>query len=340
MDLPTGLPDQLLTCAREQGGIVSRAQLLEAGVTRAQVRWRLGRTWRLVLPGVVMLAPGLASVSQRHMAALLYAGPDSWLSGPTALALHGRPSPRSNRRVHVLVPPTRRSRDVAWLSIRRSWFTDERVVERGPIRFSCLPRAVVDAAALATDDAECRALLIDAVQRRLVRLDDVSHWIDARRPNGRARLHRALSEAAAGAWSVPEADLAALLSRSSVLPAAWINPELRDRDGRRLTTPDLWFDDVSMAVMVHSREFHPGVLDWEATVERDSDLSACRIVVVGVTPGALARDPTRVLRRIEDLYVAAKRSGYRAEVVATPRIVSMGQALVSPPFDDLPLVGS
>ena len=287
-----------------------------------------------------MLAPGLASIPQRHVAALLYAGPDSWLSGPTALALHGWPSSRPGRRVHVLVPPPRRSRDVAWLSIRRSGYTDERVVERGPLRFSCLPRAVVDAAAQSSDDSECRALLIGAVQRRLVRLDDVSHWIDARRPNGKARLHRALAEAAAGSWSVPEADLATLLSRSSVLPAAWINPELRDPDGRRLTTPDVWFDDVAMAVMVHSREFHAGVLDWEATVERDSDLSACRVVVVGVTPGALARDPIRVRRRIEDAYLTARGSGHRAEVVATPRIVPMGQVLVSQAFEDVPLVGS
>jgi hypothetical protein len=323
------LPAALCTLARDQFGVVSRAQLVEPGVSRAQIRWQVGRRWRLVLPGVVLLGPGLPTTTQRQVAALLYAGAQSWLSGPTALELHGWRSAEPSPRVHVLVPPTHRSRDIAWLRIRRSWFTDERVVERGPLRFSCLPRAVVDAAAQSTDDADCRALLIDAVQRRLVRLDDVSHWIDARRPNGKARLHQALAEAAAGSWSVPEADLVALLSRSSILPAAWLNPELRDRDGRRLTTPDLWFDDVAMAVMVHSREFHAGVLDWEATVDRDSDLSACRVVVVGVTPGATSRDPIRVRRRIEQAYATALRSGHRAEVVATPRIVSMGQALVS-----------
>jgi hypothetical protein len=154
---------------------------------------------------------------------------------------------------------------------------------------------------------EARALIIDVVQRRLARLDDLSHWIDARRPNGRVVLRRALAEAAAGAWSLPEADLARLLSRSSVVPEPWLNPELRDADGGRLTTPDLWLDDVAMAVMVHSREFHSGVIDWESTVERDSDLSACGVVVVGVTPGAIARDPARVLDRIERAYATALR---------------------------------
>jgi hypothetical protein len=327
MDWRTRLPEDLLHLAHEQGGVVSRAQLLEAGVSRAQVRWQLGRMWRLLLPGVVLLGPGVPTASQRQMAALLYAGPDSWLSGPTALTLHGWPSQAWDRKVHVLVPPSRRSRDVAWTSIRRSWFTDERVVERGPLKYSCLPRALVDTAARAPDDSECRALVIDAVQRRLVRLDDVSHWIDARRPNGRARLRRALAEAAAGSWSVPEADLALLLAQSSVVPQPWLNPELRDATGRRLTTPDLWFDDVAMAVMVHSREFHGGAIDWEATVNADSDLSACRVVVIGVTPAAIARDPARVLDRIERAYLTALRSGSRAPVVATPRVVAVGRLL-------------
>ncbi len=258
------LPADLLALARNQFGVMSRVQLVQSGVSRAQIRWRLGRAWRLLLPGVVLLEPGLPTLSQRYVAALLYAGPESGLSGPTALRLHGWPSAEPSLRVHVLVPPTHRSRDVAWLTIRRSCFTDERVVERGPVRFSCLPRAVVDAAALAPDESGCRALLIEAVQRRLVRLDDVSHWIDVRRPNGKVRLRRALAEAAAGAWSLPEADLARLLSESSTLPAAWLNPELHESDGGRLTTPDLWFDDVAMAVMVHSRKYHAGLLDWGA----------------------------------------------------------------------------
>ena len=111
-----------------------------------------------------------------------------------------------------------------------------------------------------------------------------------------------------------------------MVPEPWLNPELRVADGGRLTTPDLWLDDVAMAVMVHSREFHSGVIDWESTVERDSDLSACG-VVVGVTPGAIARDPARVLGRIERAYATALRSGRRADVVATPRVVSIGRLL-------------
>ena len=316
MDLPAPLRD----LARAQRGLVTRRQLTRSGVSQGEIRWRVGRTWRLVLPGVVLLDWAPPDDVQRCIAALLYAGPRSWLAGPTALALHRRDPTLTSGRVHVLVLAPLRPRDVGWVSIRRTHVWDERITTMGALRYSCRARAVVDAAALCPDD-EARALIIEVVQRRLVRLDDVNHWIEVRRPNGRVRLRRALLEAAAGAWSVPEADLARLVATSSVLPSVWLNPVLRDAEGRRLTTPDLWFDNVAMAVMVHSREFHAGVLSWEATVERDADLTACRVVVVGVTPGAIVRDPERVLRRIEAAYSLARASGQRANVVATPRIV-------------------
>ena len=143
--------------------------------------------------------------------------------------------------------------------------------------------------------------------------------VEVRQTHGRVRLRRALQEAAAGAWSVPEADLAALVHTSRVLPTVWLNPGLADENGTRLTTPDVWLDDVGMAVMIHSREFHAGALQWNATVVDDSELSSHRIVVVGVTPEQLAKDPASVLRRIENHYVTARRSGFRPSVVATPR---------------------
>lgn len=48
-----------------------------------------------------------------------------------------------------------------------------------------------------------------------------------------------------------------------------------------------------------------------------SDLSAMRVVVVGVTPAALARDPGAQLRRIELAHADARRTGTRAPVTAT-----------------------
>lgn len=315
MDLPAALAER----ARRQDGVLTRRQLLRGGLEVSQLRRRLGRTYRLILPGVVLLDPGLPSDHQRRVGALLLAGPQSWLSGPTAASLHGLDVGHAEPRVHVLVPAPCRPRDIAWVSIRRTHLLDERLLQRGPLRISCAARAVVDAAAHAPSDDDARRIIIEAVQTRRVRLDDVFHWVEARRPNGRLRLRAAVEEAAAGAWSVPEADLLRLVATSRVLPPAWANPQLTAPDGCRLTTPDVWFDDVGMAVMVHSRRHHAGALDWEKTVEQDADLSAARVVVVGVTPAALARDPGRVLRRIERAYQSARSAGSRPQVVAVER---------------------
>lgn len=313
---------ELRMLAVEQRGVASREQLLSAGVTPGELRWRLGRTWRAILPGVVLLEAGLPSIDQRLIGSLLFAGPASWLAGPTAAALHGVagvPSLRSSQRVHVLVPAPQRPRDVMWLSIRRTHLLDERLIDRGALRYSSRARAVVDAAATAPVAVDARAIIIGAVQQGLVRGEDLSHWIEVRQTRGRRLLRSALDEAMSGVWSVAEGDLLSLLRSSPLLPEPMANPLLQDRHGRRLTTPDAWLDDVGLAVMVHSREFHAGPFQWEQTVESDSDLSAMRIPVVGVTPASISRRPRRVLDRVEKAYREAAASGLRPDVTATPR---------------------
>lgn len=318
------LPESLLELAHGQSGVVTRRQILASGVPVQRLRAAVGQQVRMLLPGVVLLDPALPTVDQRFVAAQLFAGPDAWLAGPTAAAIHclpHAPAVEDLRRVELLVPAPRRPRDVLWVSIRRTHLLDERLVERGCLRVSCKARSVVDAAAAAGADRDVRAMIIAAVQRRLVRADDVLHWIEARRPNGRLRLRAALHEAMAGVWSVPEGDLVRLLESSTILPPVMANPELRDECGRRLTTPDVWIDDVALAVMVHSRQFHADELDWEATVETDTDLATARVVVVPVTPTSIERQPRRVLERVEAAYIEAKRDGFRAPVTATPRLV-------------------
>jgi hypothetical protein len=253
------------------------------------------------------------------VAALLSGGEAAWLAGTTAGALHGLRSCVLGVPVRVLVPAPRRSRRIAWVDIRSTTLTGEPVVERDGLRVGCLARAVVDAAAETPDERGARGLVIEAVQRRLVRLDDLEHWVDARGSSGSVRLRRLLLEVSAGAWSVPESDLLALVQTSRNLPPPLANPLLTGPAGEELTSPDLWFDDVGMAVLVQSRAFHSDGLDWDVTVEQGSDLSAARVVVVGVTPAALARDPAAQLRRIERAHEVARCAGRRAAVTATPR---------------------
>lgn len=301
-----------------QLGVVSRRQLVEADLSAGLIRWHTAQRWRSLLPGVLMLNTGLPSPEQRMMAALLYAGPDSWLAGQTAAQAHGVIEPGPVLPITVFVPYPQRSRRVAWARIRATRLTNERLVERGPLRLSCRARALVDAAADAPDERAARHMIVSAVRERLVRLDDVQHWIGARRRNGTVRLKQAAAEAALGSWSVPEADLAKVLASSAHLPAFLANPSLRDEAGHPLTTPDLWADDVALAVMVHSQKYHAGTLDWEATVAADQDLRDAGVELVPVTPLAIERSPADVLDRVVAAYRRASARP-RPNVAATPK---------------------
>jgi hypothetical protein len=74
----------------QQLDVISRRQALAVGVTDNALRHRLrlGGPWRGLLPGVYMAANGAPTTLQQEMAALLYAGPGSVITGPAALRSH------------------------------------------------------------------------------------------------------------------------------------------------------------------------------------------------------------------------------------------------------------
>ncbi len=300
------LDDPTRWLLRDQLGLLTRAQLRDGGVSDAAVRWHLGRHWRIVLPGVYQLDRRPTVRLQREVAALLLAGPGAALSGLTAAASFGLKSADPGDAVHVVVPAPRRGRRVAWASLTRTHRPDPLAVTRGALVLTSPARAVLDAATQSGARSTATAIGIEAVQRRLVAIDELVHELSQRNRRGSALAGLAVQAASTGSWSPPEAILLRAVEQSRVLPQVWPNPELRVGH-TRLTTPDLWFDDVALAVMVHSRRFHSAGAAWDATVEADADLTAVGIVVVGVTPNRIHRNLAGVVSRIERTYLSARR---------------------------------
>lgn len=116
-----------------------------------------------------------------------------------------------------------------------------------------------------------------------------------------------------------ESDLLRLVRRSPTLPEPLLNPALRTTSGRRLTTPDLWFDDVALAVMVHSKAHHRDGEDWERTVSGDADLGLAGAMVLDITPTTVARRPHDALARVERAYAAAVLRPRPPSLVVVPR---------------------
>jgi len=309
---------ELTELLSRQQGLATRSQLLTVGVTPASLRWRLGRNWCAVLPGVVAVFTGRLDPQQRLIAAQLYAGPSGVISSWTAAGWHGIEAARRSSVIRVTVPEQLSARRTGTVVVTRTSRPDEAVWERGPLRISSRPRAVVDAAREVRGYKSASAIVIEAVQRGIVTVESVRHELECGPRKGSAQVRRAVDAAEAGVWSVPEADLLAVLGAGRILPEIWANPQLTSIDGIRLPTPDAWIDDVGLAVQVHSRSYHLRDQDWDATVTADSVFGEHGIVVLGVTPERLNADPTAVRLRVERAYQAL-RDRPRPEVLAQPR---------------------
>lgn len=76
--------------ARQQFGLISRDQAMEAGASLDWIKWRLKRgEWELFRRGVYRFRASTLTWSQHAMGALLLGGPESALSHQTAAFLHG-----------------------------------------------------------------------------------------------------------------------------------------------------------------------------------------------------------------------------------------------------------
>jgi hypothetical protein len=180
-----------------QDGLVRHDQLALLGVTRAVLRHRLGTGgWREVLPAVYASFGGYLSPRQRWIAACLYAGPGSALTGRVALRLHGVRSLPGDPYVRVLVPHVRQLRSTDFIRVHRTRRPDPYAGLATPIRICSLSRAVVDAGRWCRDLSLIRTLVAEVVQGRLATVESLRQELDLGPSAGSALLRLALDEVA------------------------------------------------------------------------------------------------------------------------------------------------
>ncbi|MBT0994819.1 hypothetical protein KIN34_11060 [Cellulomonas sp. DKR-3] len=314
--IPT--PDEVLALAAEQAGLVTRAQLEAHGITARALRARLVHEWRLVLPGVVLLSRLALPTEARPLAAQLMAGQDARITGRAGARLLGLANAGEVRQVDLLVPATRATRTVAFVRLSRTDRMPAAATRFGLLAVAPPARVVGDACRATADLRYARALVIEAVQRRKVTVATMFDELFAGPTRGSATLRAAIEAAGSGAWSVAEHDLIRVVRRSRVLPEPWPNPMLRDPSGGALPTPDLWFDDVGLAVQVHSHAHHAAGEQWTATIRADSALAEAGVLRLAFTPREIRREPDQVLDRIERAH-RSLTAARRPQVVALRR---------------------
>jgi hypothetical protein len=247
----------------------------------------------------------------------LLAGPDAVVTAGAACRWYGlRNAPGTQ--IEVLVPMRQARRQVGFVQVLRTDRPVHATTGTDVVRFAPVARSVADACRRLRHPRDVKALVIEAVQTRKVGIEVLSDELHAGPRQHSAALRDAIAAAATGAWSAPEHDLYELCRASPVLPEPWLNPELRSSTGSRLPTPDLWLDDVGLAVQVHSERHHSSAEDWARTIRTDSALAEAGILRISVSPREITHDGAAVVARIEALYLTLRPST-RPRVTATRR---------------------
>jgi len=283
-------------------GIVRTATLLNAGVTRGAIsgRCRRGGPWQRVLPGVVALQNAPLSALQRNTAALVYGGDGAVLSGHAALGVHGYDHFASRGDILVLISSSHHRRDFSFVTVERTWRLPGPVT-KGSLRVAPIARSLLDAARRTSALDACRALLVGAVQRGDVDVDQLVDEVESGSCRGSALPRRVIRELTDDAHSVAEID-AQKLYATTQLPAMRHNKDIVGADGSWIARPDGWIDDVAVAWEIDSLAHHLTAPAHEATLLRRARMQRHGIIVVTHLPKQIRHDPRTVLADLHSAY--------------------------------------
>lgn len=221
--------------ADAQAGILTRAQALRAGLSRAAIHARLstGR-WQRVWPGIFATFAGPLPRAAQLWAVVLHAGRGAVLSHETAAELHGL-CERLDSAVHVSVPEDRRVVAPPGVVVHRSAHAERsRHPALEPPR-TRIEETVLDLVHASRTVDRAVAWLARAVGARLTTSDRLRAAVETRyHLRWRRHVVSVLDDVAAGCHSILELHYANLVERAHGLPV-----------GIRQLRRGPWYDDVS-----------------------------------------------------------------------------------------------
>jgi hypothetical protein len=302
-----------------QSGVVSRAQLLAAGLLPHDVRRLLRRRELVVLvPGVYVDHTGDPTWLQHAWARVLALWPAA-LSHESALWAEGlrvrcNPFPIQvaiDRRRSPAAPPGVRLHRLASLEQKVLWC-------KSPPRVR-IEEGVMDVAAEAVDELAAVAVLADAVSSRKTTAERLQIALSGRsRIARRTFLVNVLDDVAHGTCSVLEQGYLDRVERPHGLPTG-----IRQvHDARKGSVyRDVLYVDERLIVELVGRIFHDSVADFDRDLERDLDSAVDGRDTVRLGWGQVFRRPCRTAGSVGRLLVAR---GWSGRPLACPSCVAEG----------------
>jgi hypothetical protein len=291
--------------------------LVALGMSHSSVSRRCGPggPWRRVIPGVVLLTNGRPTRRQLALSALVHAGPQAMITGVEAAWLHGLRHLPDDSRVHVLIPHERRAATRSFAVVERTIHLPRPVLIDG-LPVAPLARSLIDAAHRMDRLAEIRAMITEAVGRRLVDPRELQTELDEGTTIGSALPRHVLGEMNRGVRAAVHG-WASTAARRSKLPEPLWDVEVCDEFGTVLGVADGFWSDVGLAWQIDRSEFRLRT-DNVAEIGRDGTrLAATGVVVVQTLPSQLKSDPMGV---VAELRVAYERALGRPPPAVRPRL--------------------
>ncbi len=265
--------DEIAHLLAEQGGVITRRQVLTAGASPASIERALRRReWVRLLPGVFLDHTGSPSWQQRAWAGVLFYEPAA-LAGRPALRAGAGPGWRHHddaAPIEIAVGVERTVRNAAGYRVRRCVDLETRVRwNTGPPRIRT-EHAAIDVASQQTDRWHTIAVLADVCQtRRTTARRILVHLSERGRVRERRWLTEVLRDVAEGTCSVLEHGYLVHVERAHGLPRPARQPS--ESSDRGPVYRDVSYRRYGLLVELDGRLFHDTADQRDRDLDRDLD---------------------------------------------------------------------
>jgi very-short-patch-repair endonuclease len=291
-------PPRVMALAREQSGVATRRQLLEAGLSYRSQRLRLTAGQWSELFGCLVVLPADPAL-QRATAIRLRMGEDAVITGPLAIQLHrlaGLVPERVAGCAMAVVPPTRHDCAPDLRVIRDT--VDRKIVQIAGVGVASALDAISDCA-MYLDYNAGQEIVDRALLKGVITVDDLARCTATRAVTGRngsAQLRRILRSAQSGTRFEAERRLRPLLR--SVRGARWRHNVPVCIGGQHYVL-DVMDEELRICLEVDGRAYHSDSRSFEADRARQNALVVDGWVVLRFTWAQITRGPERVIADIQ-----------------------------------------
>lgn len=301
------IPPILRGIIAEQAGIVSRQQVLRAGLARSTIDSKVEHgLWQLVHLGIYAAFTGPVAWEARLWAAVLYAGPGALLSHETAaeiLLLSDRRFPV----IQVTIPESRRVRPPQGVRIHRSSVDYPRWRPmRGIPPHTFYADTIIDLVAAADNRDDVVAWVSRGIARKLVTKAELTAAVAARnRLRWRDQLDEIIGTVGGGSHFPLEYRYDHDVERAHGLPAAVRQAKFAMPDGTR-GFRDRYYEKYGLVVELDGAGYHPAE-QRERDQARDNEAAATTGATLRYGWANVATAPCDTAAQV---YIALRKRGY------------------------------